>query len=152
MKEFARASLPPDRYFIEDSLGALEDNLAFLVEVSGRPRDEFVGSREACYSAAYALMICIESVAGIAAHLIASTTSSKPGGMASSFEVLRAEGILTSDQLVSNLVQMSRFRNLIVHRYWKVDYETVYNILKDHLEDFREFAQQVLEYADREGL
>lgn len=144
--------MPPDRYFIEDSLGALEDNLAFLVELAERKKEAFVSNRESCYSAAYALMVCIGAVSGIAAHLVATTTKGKPSGMADSFERLHQEGIVKSQGLVANLTEMSRFRNLIVHRYWKVDYEMVYEILQNHLVDFRFFAQEILSYLDREDI
>lgn len=148
----ARAPLPPDRYYIEDSLSALEDNLRFLVELAGRSKGDFVKNRESCYSAAYALMVCIEAVSGVAAHLIATTTTLKPAGMADSFKALYSEGILDSDQLVESLIEMSRFRNLIVHRYWKVDYGVVYGILQSHLSDFRKFAVEIGDYLDREKL
>lgn len=146
------ANLPPDRYFIEDSLAALEDNLTFLRELATRSKAEFVSKKEACYSAAYALMVCIEAVSGVAAHLVATMTNSKPAGMADSFRTLRGEGILTSQELVENLVEMSRFRNLIVHRYWKVDYELVYEILREHLGDFRLFTEEVLNYLDQQQI
>ena len=144
--------MPPDRYYIEDSLAALEDNLRFLMELAGRSKEDFVKNRESCYSAAYALMVCIEAVSGVAAHLLATTTTAKPTGMADSFKALHSEGILGSEPLVESLVEMSRFRNLIVHRYWKVDYEMVYSILQNHLSDFRSFAVDIGDFLDREKL
>ena len=97
-------------------------------------------------------MVCIEAVSGVAAHLLATTTTAKPTGMADSFKALHSEGILGSNELIENLVEMSRFRNLIVHRYWKVDYEVVYSILQSHLSDFRKFAIEIGAYLDRENL
>lgn len=144
--------MPPDRYFIEDSLGALEDNLGFLLEIAERSKADFVSNRESCYSTAYALMICIEAVSGIAAHLIATTTRLKPVGMADTFDALYRERILASRELANSLMEMSRFRNLIVHRYWKVDYDLVYEILQNHLQDFRMFAEGILQYLDQENL
>ncbi len=38
---------------------------------------------------------------------------------------------------------MSRFRNLLVHMYWKLDYSRVYDIMHDHAEDLRQFAAAV---------
>ena len=66
--------------------------------------------------------------------------------MAGSFEQLHAEGILSSGDLAVSLAKMSRFRNLIVHRYWKVDYATVHDILLHHLDDFRAFAAEIETY------
>ncbi len=144
--------MPPDRRFIEDSLAALEENLSFLVTLGSLPEAEFKRSKQSTYSAAYALMICIESVSGIASHLLASLSTSSPTGMAHSFELLFREGILTSSSLAKELAKMSRFRNLIVHRYWKVDYGQVYEILTGHLQDFRDFAVEIERYLDERNL
>jgi uncharacterized protein YutE (UPF0331/DUF86 family) len=37
------------------------------------------------------------------------------------------------------LQQMVRFRNLLVHMYWKIDYEQVYDIITTRREDLRAF-------------
>ena len=143
--------MPLDRRFIEDSLAALEENLLFLLTLSSMPEAEFKSSKQTTYSAAYALMICIESVSGVASHLLASTSKSTPTGMAHSFELLLQEGILRSAGLTENLAKMSRFRNLIVHRYWKVDYGQVHEILTGHLQDFRDFAFEIERFLDEQG-
>jgi uncharacterized protein YutE (UPF0331/DUF86 family) len=35
---------------------------------------------------------------------------------------------------------MAGFRNLLVHMCWKVDYGTVYQIIRNNLNDLRRFA------------
>jgi uncharacterized protein YutE (UPF0331/DUF86 family) len=144
--------MPPDRRFVEDSLAALEENLSFLVTLGAIPEAEFKQSKLSTYSAAYALMICIESVSGIASHLLATLTTSSPTGMAHSFELLLQEGVLKSPSLAAELAKMSRFRNLIVHRYWKVDYGQVHEILTSHLQDFRDFAIEIQRFLEEENL
>ncbi|THJ16497.1 MAG: DUF86 domain-containing protein [Nitrospira sp. CG24B] len=39
----------------------------------------------------------------------------------------------------SRLQQMARFRNLLVHVYWKIDYGQVYDVITTRLEDLRAF-------------
>ena len=39
---------------------------------------------------------------------------------------------------------MARFRNLLVHMYWKVDYGQVYDVMQHHLGDLRAFAAAVV--------
>lgn len=80
--------MPPDRHFIEESLASLEENLIFLQELSRRDPSEFLRSKEATYSAAYALTISIDAIAGIASHVLASSNHPVPRGMADSFESL----------------------------------------------------------------
>jgi len=150
--EFGRVDLPPDRIFIDDSLASLEENLIFLQTLAQKSPDEFLRSRESTYSAAYALTISIEAIAGIASHLLATLNQPVPKGMADSFEALFRCQILQSAELVGKLAQMSRFRNLLVHRYWHVDYRVVYEILNSHLADFSQFAQQIQSYLDQGSL
>lgn len=35
--------------------------------------------------------------------------------------------------------QMARFRNLLVHVYWKIDYGQIYDIIATRLDDLRSF-------------
>jgi uncharacterized protein YutE (UPF0331/DUF86 family) len=35
---------------------------------------------------------------------------------------------------------MARFRNLLVHMYWKIDYVEVHKIIREHLNDLRAFS------------
>jgi uncharacterized protein YutE (UPF0331/DUF86 family) len=61
------------------------------------------------------------------------------------FRVLHEEKVV-SEQLLSTLLEMARFRNLIVHTYARIDDARVYGILKRHLGDFDAFAGAIAEY------
>jgi uncharacterized protein YutE (UPF0331/DUF86 family) len=45
--------------------------------------------------------------------------------------------------LSDRLQRMARFRNLLVHVYWKIDYGQVYDIIATRLDDFREFRSAI---------
>lgn len=45
--------------------------------------------------------------------------------------------------LTGRLRQMARFRNLLVHMYWKVDYGKVHAILQYSLDDLRAFSRTI---------
>jgi uncharacterized protein YutE (UPF0331/DUF86 family) len=38
---------------------------------------------------------------------------------------------------------MARFRNVLVHLYWTVDYERLYDIIRGDLGDLREFVRAI---------
>jgi uncharacterized protein YutE (UPF0331/DUF86 family) len=40
---------------------------------------------------------------------------------------------------------MARFRNLLVHVYWKIDYVQVYEIISTRLDDLRVFRTTMVE-------
>ena len=46
---------------------------------------------------------------------------------------------------------MARFRNLLIHRYWHIDYARVYEIITGpDLEDLGEFMKQVGRLMEKE--
>lgn len=49
-------------------------------------------------------------------------------------------------QSTGNYADMIRFRNFIVHRYEKVDDEIVYSIIKNKLNLFEKFVEEIRSY------
>ena len=43
---------------------------------------------------------------------------------------------------------MAKFRNLLVHVYWKVDYRQVHAAMRENLEDLRAFAGEIVALLD----
>jgi len=43
-------------------------------------------------------------------------------------------------EIEESLLQMARFRNLLVHVYWRIDYGRVYDVLARDLGDLRAFV------------
>lgn len=58
------------------------------------------------------------------------------------FVILDQAGIIPQS-LSSSLQNMARFRNLLVHMYWKIDYEKVYKILHEDIQTLSIFATQI---------
>ena len=46
---------------------------------------------------------------------------------------------------------MAQFRNRLVHLYWDVDEEAIYDILQKDLGDFELFIRYILEYMESES-
>jgi uncharacterized protein YutE (UPF0331/DUF86 family) len=66
-----------------------------------------------------------------------------PGEYAECFAILAEAGIIRGD-LSERLQKMARFRNLLVHIYWKINYEAVYEIIQQNLSDLRFFTQIIV--------
>ena len=46
--------------------------------------------------------------------------------------------------MASRLSKMARFRDLLVHRYWEIDYRKLYEIITGHdLKDLQDFVGSV---------
>lgn len=54
-----------------------------------------------------------------------------------------AETGMISPELSQRLQRMARFRNVLVHMYWSVDCERVYEVLQKQLEDLRAFVRAI---------
>ena len=61
-----------------------------------------------------------------------------PEDYADTFLVMREEGFFPKE-FAEKLMQMARFRNRLVHIYWKIDVDLLYTILQEDLADFERF-------------
>lgn len=52
---------------------------------------------------------------------------------------------LLDSNLAEKLLLMRKFRNIVVHRYGKIDDQIAFSILSDHLADFGEFVDRIRE-------
>ncbi len=96
------------------------------------------------------LQVAIEACLDIGRHSIALGGFRYPEDNKDVFKVLQEEGVIPAD-LLPALVDMARFRNLIVHDYARIDDAKVYAILKKHLGDFDEYARAIATYLERQG-
>ena len=54
---------------------------------------------------------------------------------------------LIDEQNAKNLSRAVGFRNIAVHQYQNLDCKIIYDIIKNHLDDFKAFAQSVEKIA-----
>ena len=53
------------------------------------------------------------------------------------------KGNIVPAELSIRLQQMARFRNLLVHVYWEIDYGRVFDVIEHDLDDLRRFSRMV---------
>jgi uncharacterized protein YutE (UPF0331/DUF86 family) len=58
------------------------------------------------------------------------------------------EGVLQGD-LVGRLVEMVKFRNMLVHLYWKIENDRLYQYLRENLGDFEAFKEAIRKYLKK---
>lgn len=91
------------------------------------------------------LQMAIEVCLDIVTHIIADRGLRVPATYAEAFEVLGEAGVL-EPELKGAMVRMSRFRNVIVHEYARVDPALVVRVLRDHLGDLARFKGAAREW------
>jgi uncharacterized protein YutE (UPF0331/DUF86 family) len=94
------------------------------------------------------LQMMIETCVDIAGHIISDRKFRIPDSYADSFRVL-SENKIISDDLCQVMEQISKFRNVIVHNYDRVDAEVVVGILRKRMNDFNRFKDAVLNWLKK---
>jgi len=109
------------------------------------PSSTFVADREAADAAKCRLLMGIEACAQVCSHIISRVTGQSPESVPSCFERLAAIGVIPRE-IALRLVQMARFRNILVHRYQMVDDTQVHHLLRTGSGDWEAFIEHVQAY------
>jgi uncharacterized protein YutE (UPF0331/DUF86 family) len=91
------------------------------------------------------LQMAIEACLDVASHVLSDRKLRPPSTYAETFEVLAQAGLMSPD-LSRVMIEMTGFRNVIVHEYTRIDAELVVRILKERLDDFRRFETEALDW------
>ncbi len=118
----------------------IEESLERLRLIADKPREIFLADHDLQDIASYRLLVAIEAALSLCFHITAKRLKKVPEEYAECFTLL-AEGGIIPLELSVKLQKTARFRNLLVHMYWKIDYGAVYEILHSSLEDLRRFSQ-----------
>ena len=113
-----------------------------LREKAQTAKDAYLQTRDVQAIVERRLQTAIESCLNIGNHLIARLGLRAPQDYGDVFRILREAHILPLE-LAQAMVDMARFRNLLVHLYWQLDYERIYDSLQDRLASLEAFASHI---------
>ena len=127
---------------ITDKFSQLDEFLLILKGMQSTPLEAFLRDKILIGSAKYYLQVSIECCLDIANHIIAAETFRAPKDYADSFKVLEEHAILNADQ-ETNLSQMAKFRNRLVHLYGEIDDAYLYEFISKDLQDILDFKKVI---------
>ena len=82
-------------------------------------------------------------------HIIARNGYRVPEDYGDTFRVMGEVGALDTD-FSDDLRNMAKFRNRLVHLYWEVDDQQLYEILQNRLVDFKKFLDSLASFLEWE--
>jgi len=85
----------------------------------------------------------VQTCVDIGLHMISDLEIPVPDTMAETFKSLNKAGYL-DDLATERMTKAVGFRNTAVHAYQEMDWEIVYRIITEHLDDFRDFSRQMM--------
>lgn len=107
-----------------------------------KSKDKFLKDKDLQDIASYRLLVAIEAAINLCYHVAAKKLKKAPGEYAECFGIL-AEAEIIPNELSLELKKMARFRNMLVHMYWKIDYELILDILQHDLDHLRQFSKAI---------
>ena len=116
-----------------------------LGQLAGFPRETFLADFTKIESAKHLFQVSVECCLDISNHIISSERFRAPKSYVESFEILTEQKIVP-EAFLPALRQMVQFRNRLVHLYWEVDAEIIYEILQKDLGDFEAFAKAIANF------
>lgn len=126
-------------------VGELRGAISELEEFAVMPVETFVRDRRIVNGAKYLLIVATEAALDICNHLVSRRGQRSPTDYADCIGILGEMGAIDPD-LRGRLVKMARFRNLIVHLYWKVDDREVHRVIREDLSDLDRYLRAVGTY------
>lgn len=121
----------------------IKESLERLEKIKAMPKEDFLENRDLQDIACYRLLVAIEAALGLCYHVSAKRLKKVPEEYAQCFAIM-AEARVISEELSEKLQRMARFRNLLVHMYWKLEIDAVWDLIQNHLPDLRLFSEAII--------
>ncbi|GFZ30118.1 hypothetical protein CSC2_06440 [Clostridium zeae] len=127
-----------DKNKIDQKLVFMNTCLNKLRKLQSINKDEFIDDFTKVDSAKYLLQVSIEAMLDISSHLIARNRWGKPKDNKDHFQILADNGVIDIKD-VAVYFNMAKFRNRIVHMYFNISDEMIYDIVQNNIVDFERF-------------
>lgn len=134
---------------VTEFLRLLSGDLKTLREKTEIPKEVYRGSRDIQAIVERRLQTATESCINVGNHLIARLGLRPPADYADVFRVM-GEAQLLPAELIDQMTDMARFRNLLVHVYWAIDHEKVYDSLRSRLGTLEAFASHMSRWVKQQ--
>ena len=126
----------------------MDESLRKLRSLSKLTEDEFLGHYEKIDTCKYNFIVAIEAIIDICNRIISKRKLGFPQDYSDVIKLMSQQGVLEKD-LVGRLVEMVKFRNMLVHLYWKIENDRLYQYLKETLGDFEAFKEAIRKYLKK---
>ncbi len=136
-----------DREIIDSKLRFLKEYLTDLEEYETISLNDYRQSKKDQRFVERTLQLACESCLDAAAHLVSRLGFREARDNKDLFVILFENGVI-SESTSQAMVKMSKFRNIVVHDYARIDPEIVIGILKNDLRDFTAFASEIIRLLD----
>jgi len=130
---------------INAMIDLIEENLRLIEEIKIQGFESFSNNFRDIQAAKHSLQESIEACLDIGSHIIAEKGFRRADDYKDIYKVLEEERIIDPG-LSAKLQEMAQFRNLLVHRYGKIDTKRIFIIMSGDINDIKQFVNTILKY------
>ena len=130
---------------INAMIDLIDENIRLIEEIRSQGFESFSNNFRDIQAAKHSLQEAIEACLDIGSHIIAEKGFRRAEDYKDIYKVLEEEGII-DPSLSAKLQEMAQFRNLLVHRYGKIDTKRIFIIMSEDLNDIKQFIKKILIY------
>ena len=125
-----------------DEIAAETIDIEKTISPKGKKKDDLVQDPHILKSLKYSTIVIAEAIASTLQHILAKKYNVVIDGYMAVFSKSKDNQVI-STKLLTRLQPFFRFRNMLVHQYWRVDNIVFENNLRDGLNDFRMFVNEI---------
>lgn len=145
LKGFDMSHPTVDKDRVTEFLRLISADLIDLRDKAQTAKDIYLSNRDLRAVVERRLQTAIESCINIGNHIIARLRLQAPQDYGDVFRILGEYNILPPS-LTGQMIDMARFRNLLVHVYWEIDHDRVYDSLSDRIRALEAFAFSIAQW------
>jgi uncharacterized protein YutE (UPF0331/DUF86 family) len=127
---------------IENKISSAKKYLKILEKYQKYSQEEIENDVDRRGAVERYLYLAAQSSIDLADALIAYKNFRKPATLGESFRILEENGIILPE-LTEKMVKMTGFRNVVAHDYDKINYDIIYDVLQNRLNDIKVFLEVI---------
>ena len=141
-----------DKIKINEKLRIVERERSLLEDYVGMPFEEFIAedNSHSYYGALHHLQIALQAVLDVSQHINAQKFFESYSKNKDIFRILAWKGVISKETKKTFEAAIGA-RNILVHRYEKVDSKVIHGIIQHNLPDFDKLVVEIGEYLKKEG-
>lgn len=129
-------------FMIRDSVSELQE-----LNLKTMSLDAYRSDKQLRVFSEHYIRIAIESTLDLARHVIVQTGLGMPQEYREIGQILREKRIV-APELGQYIESMAGMRNILVHRYWDIDYSLIYQAIVEQLDTFDACIKALFDYVD----
>ena len=131
-----------DQQSVKLKLDKILASIEILKQVAEFSEEDFLKDRIIQLASERSLQIATQSIIDISTHLIAHNHWGTPNSYKDSVEIITRKGVIDRT-LGTNLVNLVKLRNVIIHIYMDIDPKTIFESVQRAISDLYDFIEAI---------